>query len=55
MSVLDATRMVQIDVLVGILAGEIDVVGWLAEVHGARHACVAISNTKSAGIADVPI
>jgi hypothetical protein len=47
--------MAQINVLLGILVGEIDMVGLLAEMHGARNACVAISNVKSAGIADIQI
>jgi hypothetical protein len=47
--------MVESNVLLGILLGEIDVMGWPAEMHGARHACVSVRDVKSTRIADIPI
>ncbi len=54
MPVLDATWMAQINVLLGIMSGE-DAMVWLAEMHGARHARVAIRDIESAGIVNIPI
>ena len=47
--------MSQVDVLLGILAVEVDVVGRLAKVWGARHARVPIGDIKSTRVTDVPI
>jgi len=45
----------QVDVLLGILAVEVDVVGRLAKVWGARHARVPIGDIKSTRVTNVPI
>ncbi len=47
--------MAQVDVLLGVLSGEIDVVGWMTEVEGACHAGVAVGDSETAGIARVPV
>jgi hypothetical protein len=47
--------MPQVDVLLRILAVEVDVVGGLTQVWGARHARVSVGNIETARIANVPI
>ena len=47
--------MSQVDVLLGILAVEVDVVRRLTKVWGARHACVPIGDIKPTRVTCVPI
>ena len=47
--------MAQVDVLLGILTGKIDVVRWTTEVKGARHARVAVRDIESTEVTRVPV
>ena len=47
--------MSQVDVLLGILAVEVDVVRRLTKVWGARHARVPIGDIESTRVTSVPI
>jgi hypothetical protein len=54
-SIFCAARMPHDDVLVGIVAREVHIVGQFAHMGGARHTGVSISNVKPARVANIPV
>jgi hypothetical protein len=53
--VLGATQVPQVDILLGILAHEIDAMQCLAQIGGACHAGVAIGHIKTTQLTHIPI